>query len=123
MSGDYASKDDVQSILKAMGESTSAISNLAIKLEHQSSLIEASEKRNDKRIEKLEVEAKEDRKSAAASRKEIHKDIAAMVGRLIPVESMTSIIKTISTRIIGTLVTLFITGGVSVYFVMTKLLG
>lgn len=123
MAGDYASKDDVQDILKAMGESTSAISNLAIKLEHQSELIEASDKRNDKRIEKLEIEAKEDRQASAASRKEMHKDIAIIAVRLAPVESMTSIIKTISTRIIGTLVTLFITGGVSVYLVMTKLLG
>jgi Fe2+ transport system protein B len=122
MTGDYASKNDVQDILKAMGESTSAISNLAIKLEHQSTLIEASEKRNDKRIEKLEIEAKEDRRASAASRKEMHKEITTIAVRLVPVESMTSIIKTISTRIIGTLVTLFITGGVSVYFVM-KLLG
>jgi len=119
---EYASKDDVQSILKAMGESTSAISNLAIKLEHQSSLIEAAEKRNDKRIEKLEVEAKEDRHAAAASRKEMHKEISIISSRLVPTELMTETIKKISTKIIGTLITLFITGGVSVYF-LTKLLG
>lgn len=123
MSDDYASKDDVQSILKAMGESTSAISNLAIKLEHQSVLMEKSEERNVKRIDKLEVEAKEDRKESAASRKEMHEKITIIGGRLIPVESMTKIIKTISTRIIGTLITSFITGGVFVYLVMTKLLG
>jgi Fe2+ transport system protein B len=121
MAGDYASKEDVQSILKAMGESTSAISNLAIKLEHQSELIEASDKRNDKRIEKLEVEAKEDRLLAAASRKEIHKDIAAISGRLTPVESMTVIIKNISTKLVGTLITMFIVGGVGM-FILLKVL-
>jgi Fe2+ transport system protein B len=121
MSDDYASKEDVQSILKAMGESTSAISNLAIKLEHQSSLIEASEKRNDKRIEKLEIEAKEDRKSSAESRKEMHKEIAQISGRLMPVESITTIMKTIATRIIGTLITMFVVGGVGM-FVILKIL-
>lgn len=119
---EYALKDDVQSILKAMGESTAAISNLAIKLEHQSTLIEAAEKRNDKRIEKLEVEAKEDRKAAAASRKDMHKEIYLIGSRLIPVESISGILKTISVRIIGTLITMFIVGGVSAYFI-TKLLG
>jgi Fe2+ transport system protein B len=121
MSDDYASKEDVQSILKAMGESTSAISNLAIKLEHQSSLIEASEKRNDKRIEKLEVEAKEDRKASASSRKEMHKEIAQISGRLMPVESITTIMKTIATRIIGTLITMFVVGGIGM-FVILKIL-
>lgn len=121
MSDDYASKEDVQSILKAMGESTSAISNLAIKLEHQSELIEASDKRNDKRIEKLEIEAKEDRKASAASRKEMHKEIAQISGRLMPVESITTIMKTIATRIIGTLITMFVVGGVGM-FVLLKVL-
>lgn len=121
MAGDYASKEDVQSILKAMGESTSAISNLAIKLEHQSELIEASDKRNDKRIEKLEIEAKEDRKASAASRKEMHKEIAQISGRLMPVESITTIMKTIATRIIGTLITMFVVGGVGM-FVLLKVL-
>jgi Fe2+ transport system protein B len=121
MSDNYASKEDVQSILKAMGESTSAISNLAIKLEHQSSLMEASEKRSVKRIDKLETKAEEDRKDAAASRKEMHKEITTISSRLIPVESMTVIIKNISTKLIGTLITMFIVGGVGM-FILLKIL-
>ncbi len=111
----YASKEDFNQILKAIGESTTAVSNLAVKLEHQSSLIEAAEKRNDKRIDKLELEAKEDRKSSSASRKEMHKEITDLGQRLIPTELMTETITKLSNKIIGTLAVSFIVGGIGVF--------
>jgi Fe2+ transport system protein B len=140
MSDEFASKDDINSILRAMsesnaamvrlaekgeeqnrltlvaiGESTTVISNLAVKLEHQSSLIEASEERNDKRIDKLETEAKEDRKSASASRKEMHKEITDLGQRLIPAEIMTDSISKLSNKIIGSLFVAIAIGAIAVY--------
>ncbi len=140
MSDQFASKDDINSILAAMGESnlamvrlaergeeqnrltliaisesTKVISNLAVKLEHQSSLIEASEERNDKRIDKLEVEAKEDRVSASSSRKEMHQEITNLAQRLIPTEIMTDSISKLTNKIIGSLFVAIIIGGVVAY--------
>ena len=140
MSDQFASKDDINSILTAMGESnlamvrlaergeeqnrltliaisesTKVISNLAVKLEHQSSLIEASEERNDKRIDKLEVEAKEDRVSASSSRKEMHQEITNLAQRLIPTEIMTDSISKLTNKIIGSLFVAIIIGGVVAY--------
>ena len=145
MSDEYASKTDLELVIKLISESNKAMnertekneeqnkltlsaiaesikvtSNLAIKVEHQSSLIEASEKRNDKRIDKLELEAKEDRKSASASRKDMHKEISDLSERVIPTELMTKTVTTLSNKIIGTLVVLFVTGGVTAFILIRE---
>jgi Fe2+ transport system protein B len=115
---DYVSQEDFNSILRAMGESTTAISNLAIKLEHQSEIIEADAQRNDKRIDKLELKAEEERKTSAQSRKEMHKQIHSISERLVPTELVADTIKTISTKLISTLVILFVTGGFGMFMVL-----
>lgn len=114
----YASHEDVRDIIRAVGESTAAVSNLAIKLEHQSSLFEASEKRNEKRLDKLEDDVKHDREKSGESRKAIHEDISKIKQRLKPVEGMSKVISQIGTKIIGSLAVTFIGGGVAIFAII-----
>ena len=112
---------DVRAMIKAVGESTAAIGNLALKLEHQSGILEANEARNEKRLDKIEREARDDRKTSAGSRKEMHEDIGSIKGRLGPLEGITSTISAISTKIVGTLITMFVVGGIEMFFAMKTL--
>lgn len=114
-------RSDMRELIKVVSESTVAVSNLAIKVEHQSDLHESSEKRNDKRLDKIEKEAKEDREKSAASRKEMHSDISDIKERLGPLESLKNIISTISTKLIGSLILMFVGGGIGIFAIIKTL--
>ena len=118
---EYASHEDVKAIIEAVGKSTAAISNLALKLEHQSEILEANEKRNDKRLDKIEAEAKEDRVSSSKARKELHEEVSNIKERLKPVEGISGVIKDIAVKLIGSLALTFIVGGISVFAIVKSL--
>ena len=104
MADDYASHEDIKLIVQAVSDLTRATGEMVIRFDHQASLFKASEERREKEHDKMELEIKANRLSNEAIEK-----------RLIPVEGTNKLISSIATKIIGSLVLVFILGGVGIF--------
>ncbi len=111
----FASRDDMTEMSKSVGSLANQISILVTELKNDRKSADNRELKHNKDVDSLKLELKEEIRLAAAERKELRASMQKLRERIIPVESISETIKSISTKIIGSLLLMSLAGGIGVF--------